>query len=224
MQSAPLLLGHRGSGASRLVVENSFAAFDLALEHGCDGFEFDIRLTGCGRAIVCHDEVVREIKVASAGASELTDMPQLREVLALYRKRAFLNIELKVRGIEHALLGLLRETPPERDYVISSFLPEVMMELKARRAIPVGIICETPAQLMNWRSLPTDYVMAHEPLVTQNLVEDIHQAGRKIVAWTVNEQAAMLRLAKWGVDGIISDDTQLLGETFGRFPPGLRRN
>ena len=40
------------------VPENTFASFDLALEHGCDGFEFDVRLTGCGRAVVCHDPKV----------------------------------------------------------------------------------------------------------------------------------------------------------------------
>ena len=36
-----LLLGHRG--ARQYATENSFDAFDVALEHGCDGFEFDVR-------------------------------------------------------------------------------------------------------------------------------------------------------------------------------------
>ena len=35
----------------------------------------------------------------------------------------------------------------------------------------------------------------------------------RIFVWTVNDPEAMLRLAAWGVDGIISDDTELLVRT-----------
>ena len=45
MAHLPLLLGHRGAVCSLGVPENTFASFDLALEHGCGGFEFDVRLT-----------------------------------------------------------------------------------------------------------------------------------------------------------------------------------
>jgi hypothetical protein len=45
----PLLLGHRG--ARRAAPENTLAAFDLALQHGCDGFEFDVRRTLDGRSL-----------------------------------------------------------------------------------------------------------------------------------------------------------------------------
>ena len=62
----PLLLGHRGSRVSAGIPENTFASFDLALKHGCDGFEFDVRLTACGTAVVCHDPKVGGITVARA--------------------------------------------------------------------------------------------------------------------------------------------------------------
>ena len=44
----PLLLGHRGARATRHVPENTLASFELCLEHGCDGFEFDIRRSSDG--------------------------------------------------------------------------------------------------------------------------------------------------------------------------------
>ena len=43
--------------------EQRFASFDLALKHGFDGFEFDVRLTACGTAVVCHDPKVGGIAV-----------------------------------------------------------------------------------------------------------------------------------------------------------------
>ena len=209
----PLLLGHRGARLSA-VPENTFASFDLALEHGCDGFEFDVRLTACGSAVVCHDPKVGNVTIARARATQLTQLPRLPDVIQRYGKRAFLDIELKVNDLEAKVLAALSKFPPAQDYVVSSFLPEVVMNLEARSStVRIGIICETLAQLATWRDLPVDYVIPSEALVDRSLVQEIQRAGLRILVWTVNAREAMLRLAGWGVDGIISDDTELLVRT-----------
>ncbi len=215
MSEAPLLLGHRGARRSTSVPENTFASFDLALDHGCGGFEFDVRLTGCGRAIVCHDPNVDGVTVSEANAGQLLDLPHMEEVLNRYCSRAFLDIELKVPGLESKVLSSLRECRCEEDYVVSSFLPGVVTELKARNAhVQAGIICDKPAQLASFRELDTEYLIPHHSLITWKLVQEVHSVGKKMLAWTVNDSDSMLRLAEWGVDGIISDDTQLLVRTF----------
>ncbi len=58
-----------------------------------------------------------------------------------------------------------------------------------------------------------DYVIPHRSLVKKALVQELHSAGRKIFVWTVNSKKEMLRLADLGVDGIISDNTELLVRT-----------
>jgi glycerophosphoryl diester phosphodiesterase len=215
MPDLPLLLGHRGARASNSVPENTPASFDLALEHGCNGFEFDVRLTGCGRSVVCHDPKVDGIAVAQATADQLLQLPLLDDVLQHYNQRAFLDIELKVSGLESKLLTLVRELRMEEDYVVSSFLPEVILELKARSAkIQCGIIYDKQEKLAGWREMNVEYIIPHHSLVTRKLVEEVHDAGRRLLTWTVNDPKAMLRLAEWKVDGLISDDTQLLVSTF----------
>jgi glycerophosphoryl diester phosphodiesterase len=215
MSDLPLLLGHRGARSSTSIPENSLASFDLALEHGCDGFEFDVRLAGCGRAVVCHDPKVEGISVAQATADQLVALPILEDVLRRYSQRAFLDIELKVRGLESKVLNSLREYRMEEDYVVSSFLPEVVMELKSRSAkLQAGIICDKPGQLAGWREPNAEYVIPHHSLVTLRLVKEVHDAGKKLLTWTVNDRKTMLRLADWKVDGIVSDDTKLLAQTF----------
>jgi glycerophosphoryl diester phosphodiesterase len=215
MSDLPLLLGHRGARASTSVPENTPASFDLALEHGCDGFEFDVRLTGDGRGLVCHDPKVDRISLAKATASQLVDLPCVEDVLQRYGGRVFLDIELKVRGLESKLLHSLREHRMEEDYVVSSFLPDVVKELKTRSArVQAGIICDKPKQLAGWRDLSVEYVIPHFSLVTRKLVQDVHATGRKLLTWTVNDPKAMRRFADWGVDGIISDETELLVRTF----------
>ncbi len=220
----PLLLGHRGARVSSGIPENTFASFDLALKHGCDGFEFDVRLAACGTAVVCHDPKVGGITVARARASRLPHLPRLDDVVKGYGQRAFLDIELKVKDLESKVLTALSHYRPAQDYVVSSFIPDVLMELEARSStVCLGLICETAAQLARWRDLPVDCVIPHHSLVDRLLVQNIHGARRRIFVWTVNEEESMRRLAHWGVDGIISDDTELLVRTLkGTAPPKAR--
>jgi glycerophosphoryl diester phosphodiesterase len=41
----------------------------------------------------------------------------------------------------------------------------------------------------------------------------MQSAGKKILVWTVNVPADMKRFAKWGVEGIISDNPKRLART-----------
>ena len=215
MSGLPLLLGHRGCRVNNDVPENTLESFDLALAHGCDGFEFDVRLTSAGRSVICHDPEVDGLMVCEAAPDQLLHLPLLDDVLQRYAQRAFLDIELKVRNLESKVVTSLREYGMEENYVVSSFLPEVVMELKTRSAkIHVGIICDQQAELAYWREHNFEYLIPHYTLVTRSLVEEAHNAGSKLLAWTVNDGKAMLLLADWGVDGIISDDTKLLAQTF----------
>ena len=209
------LLGHRGARKTRSVRENSLASFDLALEHGCNGFEFDVRMTSCGRALICHDPKVSGVTIAQATCTQLRDLPVLDQVLARYSRRAFLDIELKVSGLESQVLMSLRKHPPERGYVVSSFLPGVLNDLRVRSGgVVLGFICDQRKNLKYWRELPVEYLILHYSLITRKLTEEIHNAGKMLFAWTVNEKESMLRLAGWCVDGLISDDSKLLARTF----------
>jgi glycerophosphoryl diester phosphodiesterase len=215
MVSRPLLLGHRGlRSRSFSVRENTVAAFDMALQHGCDGFEFDVRLSADNRAVICHGARFAGITIARAACTRLRLLPLLDSILERYASRAFLDIELKVAGIESFVLDAVLKFPPARGYVISSFLPEVLTDLRRRsKSVALGIICETAAQFSTWPDLPVQYIMAQERLITEELLAQVHAAGKRLFAWTINKKASMIRLADWGVDGIVSDRTDLLVKT-----------
>jgi glycerophosphoryl diester phosphodiesterase len=216
MRTRPLLLGHRGARGEKSIPENTLASFDLALYEGCDGFEFDVRLTADGQAVVCHDAAVRGLEVAKSSAGAL-GLPLLREVLTRYKSRAFLDVELKVPGLEKISADLLHDLPPARGFVVSSFLPEVLTTLRGLDAkFALGLICETQAQLGLWRQLPIEYVIPHHRLVRRDLVGEIQAAGKKVLVWTVNAPPEMKRFAKQGVDGLISDHPKRLALALGR--------
>lgn len=211
----PLLLGHRGARADKRIPENTFAAFDRALADGCDGFEFDVRLTADAQAVVCHDPKIGRLQLARSKAEQLIGLPRLEDVLARYR-HAFLDIELKICGLEQIVVDQVGKLRPEQ-FVISSFLPEALDVLHGLdHELPLGLICETKRQMQCWTKLPVQYVIPHYKLARQSLIQELHEADKRVLVWTVNRPKDMERFAGWGADGIISDDTKLLSGNLAR--------
>jgi len=109
------VIAHRG--ASRDCPENTFAAFDTALAHGCDGLELDVQLSLDGVPIVYHDKTLAragggrrrvhrstldELRRLDPGARHGSRfagqrIPTLDEVLGRYSGRTRLLIEIKTR-------------------------------------------------------------------------------------------------------------------------------
>ena len=207
----PLLLGHRGARAVRSIPENTLESFDRALADGCDGFEFDVRLTADGVPVICHGPRYGKFEISHASSGQLQGLPHLEEVLSRYRGLAFLDIELKVAGLEKTTLMLLQTHSPKRGYVVSSFLPEVLRSIRAEdNHVPLGLICETRSELLRFKDLAVEFVIPQQKLATARLVHRLHEAGKRVFVWTVNNPASMLRFRDLGVDGIISDDPELL--------------
>jgi glycerophosphoryl diester phosphodiesterase len=216
LSEKPLLLGHRG--ARRDAPENTIAAFELALAHGCDGFEFDVRLTADRRCVICHDPRLAGLALETSRYHQLAPgTPCLPDVLEKFAARAFLDIELKVSGAESDVAAMVRDHPPQRGYFISSFLPQVIERLGATdTSLPLGLICDSQRQLAAWTRLPIQAVFLERRLATPVIVETLHAASKKVFVWTVNRERDMRRFAQLAVDGIISDDTKLLHQTLGR--------
>lgn len=213
MPDSPLLLGHRGAREFPGIAENTFLAFDLALRSGCDGFEFDVRLSSDGIAVIAHDPVVGKHDIARTPAVQFPSLHRLDDALARYGDHAFLDIELKVPKLASVAMSAIQNHLP-RHCIVSSFLPTVLDEVRnLDDSIALGFICEDFRKLPQWQGLPCEYVIVHRRLASRKLIESVHARGRKIVVWTVNSPPAMLQLAQAGVDGIISDNPELLRAT-----------
>ncbi len=206
----PLLLGHRGARSSRHIPENTLVSFELCLQHGCDGFEFDVRCSADGKAVICHDATIAGTKIEIT-ASENLQLPTLEDVLRQFADRAFLDIELKVAGLEAQTLAELRQHAPKKGYVVSSFLPEVLTTIhNLDPAIPLGFLCDKQTHLRTWSKIPAQWVIPNFKLVDAELVKQVHASEKRIVVWTVNKAEHMRDFAAWGVEAIISDETELL--------------
>ena len=203
--------------------ENTLAAFDYAMTNGCDGFEFDVRHSRDQRSVLCHDATLEKLEVA---ANHYTDLRSrraglccLEDVLARFGGTAYLDIELKVSGNEADVVSSLQAHPPQRGYIVSSFLPEVLLRLhEIDPNVPLGYICDRAEAAHLWTELPVTVFLPHYSLIAQRLVDEVHAHKMQVMTWTVNRRQVLLRLAGWGVDGIIADDPTLLARTFATLP------
>src|SRR5579859_2535584 len=115
IETRPLALAHRG--ARLQAPENTISAFELALEHGCDGFECDLRGTADGEIAICHDAEFMGVSVADSTYSALVmaaqisreTPPRLDDVVARFARRTYMDLELKVAGMAPRVIELLRD-------------------------------------------------------------------------------------------------------------------
>ncbi len=198
------------------------AAFEYAMANGCDGFELDVRHTRDRRSVLCHDPSFDRREVAATDYSGLErrtgyNLSCLEDVLKRFGETAWLDIELKVAGQEEAIVAALHAQPPQRGFVVSSFLPGLLLRLREiDPELPLGYICEDRYEAELWTHLPIQAFIPQHPLVTRQLIDEVHARRMQLLTWTVNRPRDLLRLASWGVDGLICDDPKLLAETFAR--------
>ena len=141
--------------------------------------------------------------------------------LALYRYRFGTaefdegRFELKVAGHEESIVAALHASQPQRGFTVSSFLPDVLIRVhEIDEQLPLGFICDRSDRMDLWRQLPIRVFLPRCDFVGPERVDELHRLGYQLMTWTVNTERQMRQLTAWGVDGLISDNPQLLCRTF----------
>lgn len=200
--------------------ENTLPSFQRAIDAGADGIELDVHATADGVVVVHHDAALRqgpaiaELTLADLrgyDAAPGIPIPTLREVCDLVSDWVILFVEIKGTGIERAVLETL--APYGGEAAIHSFdhaLIARIARLEPERRL--GILFEEPPERIAESMDATGAldVWPHWRLVTPELVNEVHDAGGRVIPWTVNDQARARTLAALGVDGLCGDDVRLL--------------
>ncbi|HVM62352.1 MAG TPA: glycerophosphodiester phosphodiesterase [Verrucomicrobiae bacterium] len=215
MTARPLIIAHRGF--SGRYVENTFAAIRAALELGVDLVEIDVHETRDGELIVFHDYRLNRIcgergRVRDKTLPEIrrlnSQVPTLRQVLQMCRRRARVLIEIK-RADPAKVAAVIAELRMEHEVIVFSLSIRRMKAIAAANPrIPrFGLVARRlPLALLRLKAAGVEGVGLSRRLVrSPRVVRRIHQRGWKLFVWTVNREAEMKTLADWGVDGLITD-------------------
>jgi glycerophosphoryl diester phosphodiesterase len=209
----PSVIAHRG--ASGYEYENSRAAFRRAIMLDADGVELDVHATRDGAIVVHHDSEVPGVgPIASLTLDEVRQvrirngetLPLLPEVLELLGDH---DVWVEVKGLpamhDQALLAVLEAGPAPHRYAVHGFDHRIIRRLgEERPALARGILLSSylDDSVGALRGVGATTLWQEWRLVDQELVNAVHAAKCRIVAWTVDEVGDLEHLARLGVDGL----------------------
>jgi len=137
----------------------------------------------------------------------------LAEALAVIKGRAEVFVELKGAGIEHEVVSVIRASiAPERCAVHSFDHEQVARARALAPEIRGGILFDQPVAdpVAAMRASNALDVWPSREHVTEMLVREVHEAGGRVIPWTVNDGAQAVALAALGVDGLCTDFLSVL--------------
>lgn len=230
----PFWIAHRGAGqlapentaaAFRLGHRLGWRMAECDVKLSADGVPFllhddllDRTTSGQGAAAGLSWEALSRLDAGAwHGPAHAGEPLMTLEQLAAWSQEAGtdLNLELKPCPGREAETGRLVAQAAQRLWagrrppLLSSFQPEALAAARdAAPELPRALLIDTcwPGWL---RTATTDLgctaVVAHAPLTDAGLAAQVHEAGLRLLAYTVNEAAEARRLLALGVAGLISD-------------------
>ncbi len=239
------VIGHRGAAAR--APENTLVGLRRAKALGCAWVEFDVRLTGDGALVLCHDPgldrttngsglvsakslaAIRECDAGSWFDAKFAGerVPTLDEALLLAAELGLgANVEIKSdRGREYATAAAVATTVQQlrgrADAVlVSSFLPSALAALRELAPqIPRGVLFRFIPR--GWAQialrLGCTMIGADHRRLRPRRIAAIRAAGYRLAAYTLNDPARARLLFNWGVSSVFSDAPDMIR-------PDLTRN
>ncbi len=229
-----MVLGHRGASAH--AADNTAEAFRLAVEHGADGVELDVRFTSDEVVIVTHDPSHPGYGVfADRTHAELRE--ELRHVLTLDEAAAVLgdvviNIEIKNDPAEpdfdpdhrmgDRIAAWVADGGRLGQCVVTSFNPDTVARVRyVDDRVVTGLLLDRTAELADAIPMAArsghSYVAPHRRLMRAKPAQHVAQAAAhdiEIVVWTVDAPRALRRLRRAGVAAVITNDPQAALEIY----------
>ncbi len=235
-----LAFAHRGGAFHPEIegLENTLSAFRHAVDLGYRYLETDVHATRDGVLLAFHDSVLDRVtdrvgQVARLDADEIQSaliggresVPTLAQLFDEFPDARF-NIDIKAAGAIRLLADFITARGAEDRVLVGSF---VGPHLRAFRDLTGGRVATgaLPAEVAAYavgpsariadrltRGRPAALQVPHRrgrvPVTTRALVRRAHAAGKHVHVWTIDDPAEMHELLDLGVDGLMTDRTDIL--------------
>ncbi len=231
---------HRGGAThpELLGLENTLAAFRHAYQLGFDYLETDVHATRDGVLIAFHDDVLDRVtdrrgriedltaaevrRARIAGREPIPTMTQLLRELP----RACFNVDVKSDSAVRPLADLIEAENAHDRVLVGSFSARRMRDFRrlTGHRVPTSA---SPLEVLAFRLLPSGRLaraltgarvdalqIPHRrgpiTVATTGLVRRAHAVGVPVHVWTIDDPQEMRLLVDRGVDGLMTDRTDIL--------------
>ncbi|HEY1133500.1 MAG TPA: glycerophosphodiester phosphodiesterase [Nocardioides sp.] len=237
-RTRPLAFAHRGGAEHPDLhgLENTLRAFEHAVELGYGYLETDVQVSADGELVAFHDTMLDRVTGSAGAVGDLTAdelrsldvgrggrIPLLVELVERFPTVRF-NIDLKCDRSPAALAAFVAEHDLWDRVLVGSFSRRriaAFRRLTARRVptaahrgeILAFLLLPGPLARLATPGRPAALqvpVRRVLPIVTARFVRRAHAAGRHVHVWTIDAPDEMRRLLDLGVDGLMTDRTDLL--------------
>lgn len=222
------VIAHRGAPAYK--PENTIASLREAKALGASWVEFDVMLTRDNVPIIMHDQKINRTTNGKGYVSQLTfaeladldagegqQIPTLERWLTVAAELELsINIEIKESAVRAKTIATLVHKALAMIWTKS--LPQPLISSDVYECLEVYRQLDADAQLAyivkslpwRWRStlaaIKASAVVIDRRRVKLAKVTQLHEAGYKVLAYTVNDNDIAQRLFRMGVDAIFTDD------------------
>jgi glycerophosphoryl diester phosphodiesterase len=231
----PRVFAHRGLALN--APENTVLAFRHALEHGATHLETDVHVSLDGVAVLSHDARLalpeldihlEQLRLAELQRIDLgfgQSFSSLAEALDALPEARF-NLDVKSEEAVAATAAAVLAAGATERVLVTSFsedrrrrtvrlLPGVVSSAsaaivaRATVAVRLGNTALLRRVLAGCAAVQVPERASLLHVVTPNFVRALHSVGVEVHVWTVNDPAAMERLLDIGVDGLVTDRSDL---------------
>jgi glycerophosphoryl diester phosphodiesterase len=207
------VVGHRG--APMEAPENTLLSFRRAIDIGVDWIEFDLRETRDGVLVVIHDDAVDRTtngrgKVAGMTFKELEQLdagdgqkvPSLQQVIELARGRVNMDMEIKERGIEGAVVGAIKKNGIAKQCMVSSFISDSIKRAKelSPGVMTAALMDKMPEDVEKCLDVLFDDVNTRTLMISKKIafgpfVGEIRRLGFEVGIWNADTPGDIERYA-----------------------------
>ncbi|WP_419211317.1 glycerophosphodiester phosphodiesterase [Maribacter sp. X9] len=231
------VIAHRGAHLS--VPENTIAAYENAINMGCDFVEIDLRKTKDGHFVSVHNETVdayfdhKSGRVGDFTLSELRDtplgknskgdneyVPTFEEILRLCKGRIGIYLDLKEADIA-SQVQLIKKYGMEHDiiwYIYPDSEKEIMTIQELCNACWIMPDPGPEKKLLHFlKKIQPKLIASDMSELTESFVATAHVNGSKVfVDDKKGNEEEWLQMISWGTDGIQTDQPGKLIELLKR--------
>lgn len=223
------IIGHRGFVKEG--VENSIESLKAARKMDVDYVEMDIVMTKDHQFAVIHDNELNRLakidnEVQNMNLSDLkkltiTQDNHISKIMSLQQavrqakhQNTKLLIELKPYGKEPSnyidiLINELKNLDVMKDAKLMSLDYQLMEDIKKRKPdIECGYII--PFQIGDLPKSNLDFYLIEDFSYSPNLVIQAHKMHKQLYVWTVNGEEDITKYLNSQIDGIITDDADIV--------------